>query len=37
VTDFRGTENYIFGKQMIAANNLLYTEFFKLFTAWKQE
>lgn len=35
VTDFRGTENYIFGKQIIAANNSVYTEFFKLFDAWK--
>ncbi len=37
VTDFGGTENYIFGKQIIAANNSLYPEFLKLFTAWKQE
>ena len=37
VTDFRGEENYIFGKQIIASNNSLYTEFLKLFTAWKQE
>jgi myo-inositol-1(or 4)-monophosphatase len=37
VTDFRGLENYIFGKQIIAANSSLYTEFLKLFTAWKHE
>ncbi len=37
VTDFRGTENYIFGKQIIATNNSLYAEFFNLFTAWKKE
>ena len=37
VTDFRGEENYIFGKQIIASNNSLYTEFLKLFTALKQE
>ncbi|MEI6683067.1 MAG: inositol monophosphatase family protein [Bacteroidota bacterium] len=37
VTDFRGEENYIFGKQIIATNNSLYTEFLKLFHAWKQE
>jgi myo-inositol-1(or 4)-monophosphatase len=35
VTDFRGTENYIFGKQIIATNNSIYTEFLKLFDAWK--
>lgn len=37
VTDFRGTENYIFGKQIIATNYSIYTEFLKLFNAWKQE
>jgi len=37
VTDFRGTENYIFGKQIIATNYSIYTEFLKLFIAWKQE
>lgn len=37
VTDFSGTENYIFGKQIIATNNSLFTEFLKLFSAWKQE
>ena len=37
VTDFRGTENYIFGKQIIATNNSVYTDFFKLFDAWKHE
>ncbi len=35
VTDFRGTENYIFGKQIIATNNSIYSEFLKLFEAWK--
>ena len=37
VTDFRGTENYIFGKQIIATNDSLFTEFLKLFTTWKHE
>jgi len=37
VTDFRGTENYIFGKQIIATNYSVYTEFLKLFNAWEQE
>ncbi|MFZ4522532.1 MAG: inositol monophosphatase family protein [Bacteroidales bacterium] len=37
VTDFHGTENYTFGKQIIATNNSIYTEFLKLFEAWKQE
>ena len=37
VTDFCGEENYIFGNQIIATNNSLYTEFLKLFHAWKQE
>ena len=36
VTDFHGGENYIFGKQIIAANSSLHTEFLKLFTTWKQ-
>ena len=34
-TDFHGTENYLFGKQMIAANSAIYQEFLKLFEAWK--
>lgn len=37
VTDFHGTDNYIFGKQIIATNNYIYSEFLKLFDAWKQE
>jgi myo-inositol-1(or 4)-monophosphatase len=37
VSDFRGKENFIFGKQIIAANNLIYQEFLKLFDAWKHE
>jgi myo-inositol-1(or 4)-monophosphatase len=37
VTDFRGKENYTFGKQIIATNNSIYTDFFNLFDAWKQE
>ncbi len=37
VSDFCGTKNYIFGKQIIAANNALYSEFLKLFDAWKHE
>jgi myo-inositol-1(or 4)-monophosphatase len=35
VTDFRGTGNYIFGKQIIATNNSIYAEFLKLFGAWR--
>jgi myo-inositol-1(or 4)-monophosphatase len=37
VTDFSGTENYTFGKQIIATNNSIYSEFLKLFDAWKHE
>jgi len=37
VTDFRGMENYIFGKQIIAANHSIYPEFLKLFKAWRNE
>ena len=37
VTDFYGKENHIFGKQIIATNNLIYNEFFKLFDKWKHE
>ncbi|MCK9423711.1 MAG: inositol monophosphatase [Bacteroidales bacterium] len=37
VSDFRGTENHIFGKQIIATNGLIYGEFLKLFDAWKHE
>ena len=35
VTDFLGTENYIFGKQIIATNDVIFNEFLKLFKAWK--
>jgi myo-inositol-1(or 4)-monophosphatase len=37
VTDFQGKDNYIFGKQIIATNSLIYMEFLKLFHIWKQE
>jgi myo-inositol-1(or 4)-monophosphatase len=37
VTDFGGRENYIFGKQIIATNNLIHTEFLKLFNTWKHD
>ncbi len=37
VTDFRGKENYIFGKQIIATNSSIFSDFIKLFDAWKQE
>jgi myo-inositol-1(or 4)-monophosphatase len=37
VTDFRGSDNYIFGKQIIATNSLIYPEFLKLFAGWRQE
>lgn len=37
VSDFRGTDKYIFGKQIIASNDLIYNEFLKLFDAWKHE
>lgn len=35
VTDFLGTENYIFGRQIIATNQLIYREFQALFGAWR--
>ncbi len=37
VSDFRGAENYIFGKQIISTNNFIYHEFMKLFSGWKNE
>jgi myo-inositol-1(or 4)-monophosphatase len=37
VTDFQGTGNYVFGKQIIATNKNVYPDFFKLFAAWKNE
>jgi len=37
VSDFRGKENFIFGKQIIATNKAIYSEFLKLFDAWKHE
>jgi myo-inositol-1(or 4)-monophosphatase len=35
VTDFLGGNNYIFGKQIIATNNLIHPEFSALFESWK--
>ncbi len=37
VTDFRGTENYTFGRQIIAANSKIYDELLTLFNTWKHE
>ncbi|HNW74296.1 MAG: inositol monophosphatase family protein [Bacteroidales bacterium] len=37
VSDFRSGENYIFGRQIIAANKNIYPEFLKLFDTWKHE
>jgi len=34
VSDFNGTGKYIFGKQIIATNNLIYNEFLTLFKTW---
>jgi len=34
VSDFRGNENYIFGKEIIAANDLIFREFLSLFSTW---
>jgi myo-inositol-1(or 4)-monophosphatase len=36
VSDFLGTDNYIFGKQIITTNNFIHAKFLKLFEAWKQ-
>ena len=30
VTDFNGSDNYIFGKEIIATNNLIYPEFYQI-------
>jgi len=35
VSDFRGDKNYLFGKEMIATNLLIYDELLKLFDSWK--
>jgi myo-inositol-1(or 4)-monophosphatase len=35
VSDFGGGENYIFGKEIIATNSLIYNEFKNLFRLWK--
>lgn len=37
VTDFLGAGNYTFGRQIIAANPLIYPEFLKLFDPWHRE
>ena len=29
VTDFSGTDNFLFGKELIATNNLIYSDFLK--------
>jgi myo-inositol-1(or 4)-monophosphatase len=34
VSDFRGGGDYLFGKEIIATNTLIYKEFKKLFSAW---
>lgn len=33
VTDFSGKENYIFGKEILAANSLIYAEFYRVIAA----
>jgi len=35
VSDFRGQENYIFGKEILAANEAIFKEFLKLFEKWE--
>lgn len=35
VSDFSGGENFIFGKEIIASNNLIHNEFQNLFRSWK--
>jgi myo-inositol-1(or 4)-monophosphatase len=35
ISDFRGCQNYLFGKEIIASNLLIYNEFLKLFDSWK--
>ncbi|HNY02892.1 MAG TPA: inositol monophosphatase family protein [Bacteroidales bacterium] len=37
VTDFRGTDNYTFGRQILAANPMIYDEFLTFFSTWKHE
>ena len=37
VTDFRGTEDYVFGKQIIATNGDIFDEFLGLFGAWNEK
>lgn len=34
VSDFSGTEDYLFGRQIIATNDLIYQEFLGLFRTW---
>lgn len=34
VSDFHGRNNYLFGKQIIAANHHLYNEFLAVFSSW---
>ena len=34
VSDFSGKENYIFGKEIMATNNIIFSEFLKLFEKW---
>jgi myo-inositol-1(or 4)-monophosphatase len=35
VTDFRGEQNYIFGKEIVAVNSEIFPEFIKLFEKWE--
>ncbi len=37
VSDFSGTGDYLFGKQIIATNKLIYNEFLKLFEPWRKK
>ena len=37
VTDFRGGDDFLFGKQIIATNSRIHKDFLKLFHAWNHE
>ncbi len=36
VSDFSGDDNYLFGKEIISSNAIIYQEFLKLFKKWKR-
>jgi myo-inositol-1(or 4)-monophosphatase len=37
VSDFKGKSNFIFGKQIIATNSLIFNEFLQLFRTWDEK